>query len=132
MGEHATGTFEIEDWKEQPYHEGDGATLTRASVIKTFYGDVEGGSTAELLMAYGAKEGSAAYVGFERVSGRVHGRSGSFVLQHNAIMEGGEGDATWTVVPGSGTGELRGISGEAEISNGPDGSHSFALDYELP
>jgi Protein of unknown function (DUF3224) len=133
MGTQATGTFEIDSWDEEPYDDNDGAKLTRTRLTKTFRGDVEGESTAELLMAYAAREGSAAYVGFERVVGRVHGRSGSFVIHHTASSGGpdGEPSASWTVVPDSGTGELRGLRGEATITNEPDGGHSFTLDYDL-
>jgi len=133
MGTHAAGTFEIDSWEEEPYDEREGARLTRTRLTKTFRGDVEGESTAELLMAYAAEEGSAAYVGFERVVGRIHGRSGSFVLHHTASSDGSRGEplATWSVVPGSGTGELRGLRGEARIINEPDGGHSFTLDYNF-
>ena len=131
MSTHAAGTFEIESWDEQPYEEQDGTRLTRTRLTKTFSGDVEGESTAELLMAYGSEEGSAAYVGLERVTGSVHGRLGSFVLRHSAVMERGEGKSSLDVVPGSGTGELRGLRGEASISVEPGGGHSFTLDYDF-
>ena len=133
MSTHAMGTFEIESWEEEPYDEREGARLTRTRLTKTFYGDVGGESTAELLMAYAAEEGSAAYVGFERLVGSVHGRSGSFVLHHTASSAGpsGERSAAWSVVPDSATGELRGLSGEAQIINEPDGGHSFTLDYDF-
>ncbi len=133
MGTHAAGTFEIDSWEEEPYDEREGARLTRTRLTKTFSGDVEGESTAELLMAYAAEEGSAAYVGFERVVGRIHGCSGSFVLHHTASSDGsrGEPSATWSVVPGLGTGELRSLRGEARIINEPDGGHSFTLDYNF-
>lgn len=68
----AKATFEIDSWEEAPYDEKEGVKLTRTRVTKTFHGEVEGQSTAELLMAY-AQEGSAAYVGFERVVGTVQG-----------------------------------------------------------
>jgi hypothetical protein len=131
MSTHAAGTFEIESWDEQPYEEQDGTRLTRTRLTKTFSGDVEGESAAELLMAYGSEEGSAAYVGLERVTGSVHGRPGSFVLRHSAAMERGEGKSSLDVVPGSGTGELRGLRGEASISVEPGGGHSFTLDYDF-
>jgi hypothetical protein len=102
MGAHAQGTFEIESWEEETYDEREGAKLTRTRLAKTFHGDVEGESTAELLMAYATEEGSR-----------------------------GEASAAWSVVPGSGTGELRGLRGEARISNEPDGGHYFTLDYDL-
>ena len=133
MGTHAAGIFEIDSWEEETYDEQEGTKLTRTRLTKTFHGDVEGESTAELLMAYAAEDGSAAYVGFERVTGRIHGRSGSFVLHHTATSDGthGEASAAWSVVPGSGTGELRGLRGEARISNEPGGGHTFTLEYDL-
>ena len=131
MSKHAAGTFEIESWDEKPYDEQEGARLTRTRLTKTFSGDVEGESTAELLMAYGSEEGSAAYVGLERVTGSVHGRSGSFVLRHSATMERGKGTSSLDVVPASGTGELRGLRGKVSISAEPGGRHSFTLDYDF-
>ena len=126
MGERATGTFEIDSWEEEPYDERDGVKLTRTRATKTFRGEVEGTSTAELLMTYVADEG-VAYAGSERITGSVHGRAGSFVLHHTA----GPSGVSWSIVPGTGTGELAGLAGEATITVGSDGGHSFALDYDL-
>ncbi len=133
MSEHAAGTFEIEVWEETPYEERANVKLTRTHVAKTFHGDIEGTSTAELLMAYGSVDGSAAYTGFERIDCGVHGRSGSFVLHHTATSDASHGPptATWSVVPDSGTSELRSLRGEALISRSPDGEHTFTLDYNL-
>lgn len=131
MATRATSTFVIESWEAAPYDEQEGAALSRTRVTKTFAGDLVGTSTAELLMAQ-AQEGSAAYVGFERIVGTLHGRSGSFVLHHSATMTREAASATWSVVPDSATGELRGLRGEAQIVNLPDGGHTFTLDYELP
>jgi hypothetical protein len=131
MSERATSTFTIDTWDAMPYDERDGITLSRTRVTKTFHGDLEGRSTAELLMAVTAVEGSAAYVGFERIEGKVGGRSGSFVLHHNATGARGAQSASWTIMPDSGTGELAGIGGEARIEIAPDGGHSLILDYDL-
>jgi len=133
VGDRATGAFEITGWHEEPYDERDGTKLARARVTKVYTGDVEGESTTELLLAYGSEEGSAAYVGIERVDGSVHGLAGTFVLHHGATGTRGERQDTVSlnVVPDSGTGELRGLRGGATIVVGPDGGHSFALDYEL-
>jgi hypothetical protein len=130
MSTQATGTFTLDTWEAQPYDEREGATLTRTHVTKTFSGEIEGRSTAELLMA-NAQDGSAAYVGFERIIGSIHGRVGTFVLHHNATMSRGTQSASWTVVPESGTGELRGLRGEARITQDADGGHTFTLDYDL-
>lgn len=131
MSTRAKATFEITTWDEKPYDEREGVKLTRTHLTKTFRGEIEGESTAELLIAYAAEEGSAAYAGFERITGRLHDRSGSFVLHHGATSSRGMQSATWSVVPDSGTGELRGLRGEAQISMEPDGGHSFTLDYDL-
>ncbi len=131
MTKQATGTFEIESWDEKPYNEMEGAKLTRTQVTKTFHGDIEGESSAELLMAYGSEEGSAAYVGFERIVGRVSDRSGSFVLHHTASSSPNGQTASWSIVPNSATGELAGLSGEAQVSVDSEGGHTFTLDYEF-
>ena len=88
MSERAIASFEITTWDEQPYDDQDGIRLSRARVVKAFRGEIEGESTAELLMAV-AGEDSAAYVGVERVTGRVSGRSGSFVYLHTATAAAG-------------------------------------------
>ena len=70
-------------------------------------------------------------MGFERVVGSIHGRSGSFVLHHTATSSPDGRSAVWSVVPDTGTGELRRLRGEVEISVGRDGGHSFSLEYDL-
>jgi Protein of unknown function (DUF3224) len=130
MSERATASFDITTWDEQPYDERDGVKLSRTRVVKAFRGEIEGESTAELLMALAGQD-SAAYVGVERVTGRVNGRQGSFVYLHTATAAGGSQSASWPVMAGSGSGELAGISGQIRIDNLPDGGHVFTLDYEL-
>ncbi len=132
MSTYATGTFEIDSWDEKPYDEREGARLARAQVRKTFRGDVEGESTTELLLAY-AQEGSAAYAGFERFVGRGHGRSGGFILHYSESgdREIAEQVAALSVVPNSGTGELRGVRGTANVTVGTDGGHTFTVDYHF-
>jgi Protein of unknown function (DUF3224) len=130
MSERATASFDITTWDEQPYDEHDGVKLSRTRVVKAFRGEIEGESTAELLMAL-AGEDAAAYVGVERVTGRVNGRQGSFVYLHTATAAGGSQSASWPVMAGSGSGELAGISGQIRIDNLPDGGHVLTLDYAL-
>jgi Protein of unknown function (DUF3224) len=127
---HATSAFTITSWEPTPIDDRDGVSLTRTKVTKTFTGDLEGPSVAELLMA-GAPHESAAYVGFERVEGQLNRRAGSFILHHNATSARGEQSASWTIMADSGTGELQGISGAAQIVIEPDGGHTFLLDYDI-
>ena len=131
MSTHATGTFEVKTWDEKTYDEiGGGAKLTRASITKSFRGDIEGEGTLEYLMAY-REDGSATFVGLERVMGRLGGRSGSFVLQHSGVFEGGTAKATWFVVQGSGTGDLRGLRGEGGFASGHQQHYPVTLDYDF-
>ncbi|MQY06781.1 hypothetical protein ACRB68_48770 [Actinomadura sp. RB68] len=134
MTAQADGTFDIDAWDaEKPYEDHDGVTLTRVQVRKTFHGDLVGTSTAELITVR-TEAGPAAYVGMETVRGILHGREGSFVLQHSAGSDDG-GEATqwlhWLIVPASGTGELAGIRGSGQIIAGPDGGHAWSLEYTL-
>jgi Protein of unknown function (DUF3224) len=126
----ANGTFEIESWEPHTFDERQGATLSRVHLTKTFQGDLEGTSTTDILTAMAQVEGSAAYVGFERFTGSVQGRKGTFVLHHTATGSGGEQAMSWTILPDSGTGELVGIKGGGQIVV-EDGVHSYYLDYEL-
>jgi hypothetical protein len=130
MTTHATCTFDITAWEPQEYDDQENVKLTRTRLTKTFQGDLEGTSAADLLMA-GAPSGSAAYVGIERITGQLLGRSGSFVLIHDASMSNDEQSLSLTIMRDSGTGELRGIRGEGDIIIDADGGHTLTLGYTL-
>jgi hypothetical protein len=131
MKQTANARFAIQHWDEKVYSEGqDLPRMTRASVSKTFTGDIEGEGRVEYLMMYRA-DGSAAFVGLERVSGRVGPRRGTFVLQRTGVFEGGEARESYSVVPGSATGQLLGMRGEGRSAVGHGAEHPFTLDYEL-
>lgn len=106
------------------------ARLGRLSIGKQFQGDLEATSKGEMLTAGTPVKGSAGYVAIELVTGKLHGRSGSFVLQHTGTMDRGEPSLTVTVVPDSGTEELTGLSGKMAI-NIADGKHSYQFEYTL-
>jgi hypothetical protein len=130
---HATAEFEVTNWDENQALEADGGSkVTHASVTMAFAGDVEGEGSVEWLMGYG-DDGTAAFVGLERIVGKVGDRSGSFVLQHTGTFDGGVARAKLSVVPGSGTGALTGIEGKGtfEAGLGSDGVRSIELDYEV-
>ena len=129
MKNRANATFKLESWDEKPYDEIEGTPkLTRAKVTKTYHGDIEGESTLEYLMMYRA-DGTASFVGLERVVGSLGGRSGTFVLQHNGTFEGGKATVEFFVVSGSGTGELSGLRGEGGFAAGHAEQHSVTLDF---
>ncbi|HET9559616.1 MAG TPA: DUF3224 domain-containing protein [Actinomycetota bacterium] len=110
----ATGSFTTKAWDEQPWAEVEEAPkLTHTRVTTAYTGDLEGEGTYQLLMVYhGTAAAYAAYAGYERVAGSLDGRTGSFVLRLDGGYEGGAARTTWTVVEGSGTGDLAGLRGE--------------------
>ena len=131
MIQNANARFAITKWDENPYSEGaDLPKLTRASVTKTFTGDIDGEGHVEYLMMY-RSDGSATFVGLERIDGRIGDKTGSFVLQRTGAFEGGQAKETYSVVPGSATGDLRGLVGEGSSSVGHGMEHPFVLSYEL-
>ncbi|MBW4720348.1 DUF3224 domain-containing protein [Saccharothrix obliqua] len=131
MSKTATASFTLDSWDEDEWQESpDGMKFSRASVTKTFTGDLEGSSRAQFLFAYG--QGGAGYVGHERLDVTVNGSRGTFVLQHQAVgLISDEGGAEWHIVPGTGTEDLAGIQGTATMRKLPDGGHTFTLTYDI-
>jgi hypothetical protein len=131
MKQTANARFAIKSWDEKPHGEGQGLPrLTRASVTKTYTGDIEGEGQVEYLMMY-RSDGTAAFVGLERVVGRMAGKPGSFVLQRTGVFEDGQAKESYSVIPGSGTGELQDLRGEGRSAVGHGLEHPFTLGYEL-
>lgn len=104
--------------------------IGRMSIDKQFHGDLEATSRGQMLAAGTAVKGSAGYVAIEQVSGTLHGRAGTFVLQHSGTMNRGEPQLLVTVVPDSGTGELAGLAGRMDIII-EGGKHSYDFEYTL-
>jgi uncharacterized protein DUF3224 len=131
MSTHAKGTFEISSWDENPYVElaGD-AKLTRASVAQAFSGDLEGEGSVEWLMCY-REDKTADFVGLQRFVGRLGSRSGSFVMRTQGTFDGEKAAGELSVVPGSGTEELGGITGAGAFLAPHGSTPSVDLDYDL-
>ncbi|MGE5814474.1 MAG: DUF3224 domain-containing protein [Acidobacteriota bacterium] len=131
MKKSASARFAIKNWEEKAVSEGqDLPRLTRATVAKSFTGDIEGEGQVEYLMMYRG-DGSATFVGLERVTGRIGGKAGTFVLERQGVFEGGLAKESFSVVAGSGTGELRGLRGDGSTAVGHGAEHPFTLNYEL-
>jgi hypothetical protein len=126
----ATGSFEVKLNPLVAYENSQGALLGRMSIDKEFKGDLEGTSKGEMLTAGTTVKGSAGYVAIERVSGKLQGRLGTFILQHTGTMNRGAPQLSVTVVPDSGTGELAGLSGTFNIIIG-GGKHTYEFDYSI-
>lgn len=127
----ANARFAIKSWDEKPYSEGPGVPkMTRATVTKSFTGDIEGESQVDYVMMYRG-DGTASYVGLERITGRIGGRAGSFVLQRTGIFDGAQAKESYSVVPRSATGELVGLVGDGTSSVGHAADYPFALSYDF-
>lgn len=130
MSTRASGTFEVKLTPQATDDEAGSAKLGRISIDKQFHGDLEATSQGEMLTAGTAVKGSAGYVAIERVGGSLHGRSGTFALQHSGTMMRGAPQLTITVVPDSGTGQLTGLAGKMAITI-VDGKPSYDLEYTI-
>jgi predicted DCC family thiol-disulfide oxidoreductase YuxK len=126
----ASGTFEVKMTPEAMNDKAEGAVLGRMSLEKSFHGDLEATGKGTMLTAGTSVKGSAGYVAIERVSGTLHGRRGTFALQHTGTMTRGAPELAITVVPDSGTGELAGLAGKLAITVA-DEKHSYDLEYTL-
>ncbi|SRR5579875_126756 len=128
-----TTKMRIASWDESPVEEfGDGSKLTRALVRLSDGKDaLESGSLA--MLAYYRPDGTSSFVTVMRVTGILDGRTGSFVLRGEGGYDGTTARGRMTVVPGSGTGGLAGISGSCQsVSTHADYPFMpLALTYEL-
>lgn len=127
---HAKGMFDV---KVIPQTADDpaGGPFSRLFLDKQFHGDLDASSKGQMMAAQTAVEGSAGYVALELVSGTLHGRRGTFILQHTGSMtKGVPTNLTVTVVPDSGTDQLTGLAGRMTIVIA-GGNHSYELEYTL-
>jgi hypothetical protein len=128
MPKRIKSAFTFDRWDGTPRDTWEGAQLSHTRAAKTFTGEMTGTSSMEAIMLkVGGDGGPAVYVAVEKLEVELDGRKGSFFLVHSAIASGDDHDKSLKIVPGSGTGDLVGISGEAEILPG----HDFVLDYDL-
>jgi hypothetical protein len=128
MTQRATGTFEV---KLTPQDDKSGdASMARMTFAKQWQGEVEGTSTGQMLTGGDVKTGSAGYVAMEKFRGSVKGRKGTLIFQHSATMTTGKADLTITIVPGSATEELKGMSGKVTIKV-ENGKHFYDFEYSF-
>ena len=123
--------FKIASWNETPYSEvQEGGKLTRASVTKSYTSDIQGEGVLEYLLTYFA-DGSAQFIGLERVTGQLGGRTGSFIFEHTGSFKNGNMNQKSIIVANSGTGELTGLSGESTLDAGHQQEYPFTFEYKF-
>ena len=128
MTYHARGAFTVDI---RPLTPPPAEGLGRFSIDKTLTGDLEGTTKGEMFTGGDPKQGVAGYVAIEVFTGTLAGIHGGFALQHSATMDASGRKMAVIVVPGSGTGELKGISGDFSIEI-VNGRHEYDLSYTLP
>ena len=136
MTTHATGTFEFKGWDEKTWdgqvaRDVKGAKMTHAVISNAYHGDIEGTSASQILMVYDENE-HAVYSGLERITGTLNGKAGSFVLQMTGKFDGGVASGDFTVVPGSGTGDLKSLQGKGGfVAQLHQNNTPWTLDYRF-
>ncbi|WP_423924819.1 DUF3224 domain-containing protein [Candidatus Palauibacter sp.] len=132
----AVASFDVTGWDQgEPESAAGGPTLSSAVVRKQFGGDLVAESEARLMMCQADTSdisAGAGYIASEVVRGSLAGKQGTFVMQHWGLSADGREQTGGHVVPGSGTGDLKGLTGSVEISVDGEGAHTLTIDYELP
>ena len=128
MVKHAKGSFDV---TITPQETADEAPVARMLLYKEFHGDLEAIAHGEMMAAHEPLTGAGVYVAIDRVAGTLHGMSGSFLIAHRGIRNSEGQQLEIVIVPGSGTGQLAGITGTVGIEI-VEKKHFYTIDYELP
>jgi Protein of unknown function (DUF3224) len=127
----AAGTFTVTSWQEDTHVElGGKEKITKAQMGFQLTGDLTGDLVSDTFMYYRA-DGTAEYTGLQRFSGEIGGRSGTCVMVADGSYDGAEARSGWRVIPGSGTGELAGLTGSGSSVAGAEPPGSYTLDYDF-
>jgi hypothetical protein len=124
----ANARITVQNSEAKPYDQTESPALVEIRLTETFTGDIEGESPVRALQVL-RDDKSACLVSMQRFRGKLGGRQGTFVLQGSEVVENGKIKASWSVVPGSATGDLFGLRGEGGFE-GEFGKGSLGtLDY---
>jgi hypothetical protein len=125
----AAAVITVHKYEPSAYDEpAGGPVLTRIHVEESFSGDIDGEGVVEFLQAARA-DGSASFVGIERVTSELGGRRGTFLLQDAGTVQDNLVSGDWFVIPGSGTGQLTGLRGEGGFRANLGEGAQVHLDY---
>jgi len=113
-----TGTFQtklkIASWDERPYRElADGSKLSRADVVLADGADGITSGVSEALLYY-RPDGTSSYVMLMSLTANLGGKAGTFVLRGEGSYDGTTARVALSVIEGSQTGDLAGLSGTIE------------------
>ena len=125
MLKHAKGSFDV---TITPQETADDAPVARMLLYKEFHGDLEAIAHGEMMAAHEPLTGAGVYVAIDRVAGTLHGKGGSFLIAHRGIRNAEGQQLEIVIVPGSGTGQLTGITGTVGIEI-VEKKHFYTIDY---
>ena len=127
-----TGTYTMSDWKETDLRSAPPPMkCTSVAAPGSFTGDLQGEGDTHYLLYY-RDEKIGLFSGFTTFTGTLAGRTGTFVFQDDGTFDEKAATTKWTIVPGSGSGELAGITGKGGFSATSGLTITFELDYMLP
>ncbi|MFC9432399.1 DUF3224 domain-containing protein [Nocardia sp. NPDC057030] len=126
----ARGTIQAETWNQTPFSQiDDTVALTTISGTDRYVGDIEG--TASMSgVTFGGAEDSGVFYSLQRMECVISGRKGTFVVLLTGTFDPSSYGAEARVIPNSGTGELKGISGTGRLEPSSDG-YTYTLDYTI-
>jgi hypothetical protein len=131
MTRHVEGSFEVTSWSEEPAGGLEGsAKVTTAAIGQRFRGDIDADTVIDTVMTY-REDGTAEFVAYQRVVGRVGDKEGSFVLRGFGTYDGHEARTELEVVLGSSQGELVGLAGSGVAVAGHGSTGTYQFDLEL-
>ncbi|MDR3434308.1 MAG: DUF3224 domain-containing protein [Rouxiella aceris] len=122
------GTFTTRDFKPAVVTPAanilTGLATAVATMEKHYCGQIEGRSATLFSSAFDHSVVKGAYCALESFEGSLNGKRGKFNFIHSAATDGkNRTNEFFSIVDGSGTDELRSISGCGGISIDPDGTH---------
>ena len=131
-----TSTFTVESFEPTelaPPSTATGTPVGVARMVKRFSGGLEGSAETLFTAAYDQQTGVGTYLAMESFSGTLDGRAGTVNIAHSATTDGGPDrlHELVVIVPGSGTGELVGVTGTGQVRIDEDGTHVLELEYEI-
>jgi len=125
----ANAVITVHKYEPAAYDEpAEGPVLAKIHVEESFSGDISGDGVVEFLQAARA-DGSASFVGIERITGTVAGGNGTFLLQDAGTVQDNIVSGDWFVIPGSGTGQLAGLRGTGGFRANLGEGAQVHLDY---
>ncbi|GHB38725.1 hypothetical protein GCM10007094_30250 [Pseudovibrio japonicus] len=124
-------TFNLQEWKEEVVE-----VLSQTGKVSSVRacGPLEGdiaGQVNTLYLLYYVTEKQGNYTGYTRVSGHHDMREGTFIIEETGVFDEEVVRSSVRVVPGSGTGDFKGILGTGSFasSHGSSVESRFELEF---